>query len=102
MSVASDRGAGPSPPGCHWRSPSRLSCFRSTSTGPTAVGGFDLRDRRQRSLVHERVVREGLAVDVLTYIDGALLVDLWDELVLAAGVRAAWGHVVCGEARGRC
>jgi transcriptional regulator with XRE-family HTH domain len=58
---------------------------------------FDLRDRRQRALVYERVLREGGAADVLTYIDGALLVDLWDELVLPAGVRAAWRGVVTGE-----
>ncbi len=57
---------------------------------------FDLRVRRQRALVYERVLREGGAADVLTYLDGALLVDLWDELVLPRGVRAAWQGVVNG------
>lgn len=57
---------------------------------------FDLRDRRQRALVYERVLREGGPADVLTYIDGALLVDLWNELVLPPGVRAAWRRVVTG------
>lgn len=57
---------------------------------------FDLRNRRQRALVYERVLREGGPADVLTYIDGALLVDLWDELVLPPGVRKAWHGVVSG------
>jgi transcriptional regulator with XRE-family HTH domain len=60
---------------------------------------FDLRVRRQRALVYERVLREGGAADVLTYLDGALLVDLWDELVLPRGVRAAW-HGVVSDAPG--
>jgi len=62
---------------------------------------FDLRVRRQRALVYERVLREGGPVDVLTYIDGALLVDLWDELVLPSAVRAAWHGVVTGMPRER-
>lgn len=57
---------------------------------------FDLRVRRERALVYERVLREGGPTEVLTYIDGALLVDLWEELVLPVGVRAAWHHVVTG------
>jgi len=60
---------------------------------------FDLRDRRQRALVYERTLREGGPGDVLTYIDGALLVDLWNELVLPPAVRAAWHSVVTGMPR---
>lgn len=55
---------------------------------------FDLRDRRQRARVYEIVLREGGSDDLLLYIDGALLTDLWDELVLPAAVRSAWAHVV--------
>ncbi len=51
---------------------------------------FDLRDRRQRARLYERVVREGAPEDVLAFIDGALLVDLWNDLVLPAAVRTAW------------
>lgn len=58
---------------------------------------FDLRDRRDRARVYEIVLREGGREDVLTYVDGALLVDLWDELVLPRAVRAAWEPVVNGE-----
>ena len=57
---------------------------------------FDLRDRRQRARVYELVLREGGAGDVTAYVDGALLVDLWDELVLPPGIRAAWNGVVTG------
>jgi len=59
---------------------------------------FDLRDRRQRARVYEIVLREGGPTDVLTYIDGALLVDLWNGLVLPPAVRAAWRAVVAGGA----
>ncbi len=48
-------------------------------------------------LLYERVLREGGPFDVLAYVDGALLVDLWDELVLPRGVRAAWHGVVTGR-----
>ena len=51
---------------------------------------FDLRDRRQRARVYEIVLREGTADDLLTYIDGVLLIELWDDLFLPRRVRAAW------------
>ena len=57
---------------------------------------FDLRDRRQRARVYELVLREGRPLDVLNYLDGALLIDLWDELVLPVAVRAAWNAIVTG------
>ena len=56
--------------------------------------GFDLRDRRQRARVYEMVLREGTPDDVLAHIDGVLLVDLWDDLVLPRDVRAAWAPLV--------
>ncbi|PRZ40840.1 DNA-binding XRE family transcriptional regulator [Antricoccus suffuscus] len=59
---------------------------------------FDMRDRRQRARVYEIVLREGGPEDVLRYVDGALLVDLWDELVLPAAVRSSWNAVVSGGA----
>lgn len=58
---------------------------------------FDLRDRRDRARVYEIVLREGGPPDVLAYVDGALLVDLWDELVLPVPIRSAWRSVVVGE-----
>lgn len=59
---------------------------------------YDLRDRRQRARVYEIVLREGGPQDVLAYIDGALLVDLWDGLVVPRTVRNAWHPVVTGQA----
>ena len=55
---------------------------------------YDLGDRKERARTYEMVLREGTPEDVLTYIDGALLVDLWPELVLPRDVRAAWTPVV--------
>ncbi|WP_250287534.1 helix-turn-helix domain-containing protein [Frankia sp. CiP1_Cm_nod2] len=51
---------------------------------------YDLADRRQRHRLYEIVLREGRAEDVLAYVDGALLVDAWPELVLPAPIRCAW------------
>jgi transcriptional regulator with XRE-family HTH domain len=55
---------------------------------------LDLADRRQRARVYEVVLREGTPEDVLRYVDGLLVVDLWGELVLPAAVRAAWQPVI--------
>jgi transcriptional regulator with XRE-family HTH domain len=55
---------------------------------------FDLSDRRQRARVYEIVLREGGGEDISQYVDGALLADLWDELVLPAGVRRAWQPLI--------
>jgi transcriptional regulator with XRE-family HTH domain len=55
---------------------------------------FDLHDRQQRARVYEIVLREGGPEDVLTYVDGALLVDLWDDLVLPRDIRSAWESTV--------
>lgn len=55
---------------------------------------YRLRDRSERARVYEAVLREGCPQDVLAYIDGVLLVDLWDELVLPRDVRAAWDPLI--------
>ncbi|MGI8522437.1 MAG: helix-turn-helix transcriptional regulator [Nocardioides sp.] len=57
---------------------------------------YSLHDRRQRARVYEIVLREGGPQDVLAYVDGALLVDVWDELVLPPGIRDAWSRAVTG------
>ncbi len=61
-------------------------------TAPGRV--FDLAIRSERARVYEVVLREGRPTDILAYIDGALLVDLWNELVLSRSVRSAWAPVV--------
>ena len=55
---------------------------------------YDLRDRRQRARVYEIVLREGGPTDVLAYIDGVLLVDIWNELVLPPAVRSSWERAI--------
>lgn len=60
---------------------------------------FNLADRRQRARVYEMVLRDGTATDVLAFVDGRLLVDLWEELVLPREVRTAWEPLV-SAARG--
>ena len=55
---------------------------------------FDLGDRRQRARCYEVVLREGNPTDLLRYIDGALLIDLWNDLVLPRDLRAAWQPVI--------
>jgi hypothetical protein len=55
---------------------------------------FELASRADRARVYEIVLQEGRPLDILTYVDGALLVDLWDELVLPRAVRSAWAGVV--------
>jgi transcriptional regulator with XRE-family HTH domain len=55
---------------------------------------FDLADRRQRARVYEIVLREGTGKDITDHIDGALLVDLWQDLILPAQVRRAWQPLI--------
>jgi transcriptional regulator with XRE-family HTH domain len=59
---------------------------------PGAV--FDLADRRRRSRCYEIVLREGAPADLLRFVDGALLVDAWADLVLPRELRTAWQPVI--------
>ena len=81
-----------------WRLPIR-DAF-ATASLPLGVNwsrpgtSYELNDRRQRARCYEVVLREGRADDLRRYVDGALLVDLWDELVLPRDVRTAWQPLV--------
>ncbi len=55
---------------------------------------FDLRSRADRARVYEIVLQEGTSADILNYVDGALLVDLWEDLVLPRSVRSAWAPLI--------
>jgi transcriptional regulator with XRE-family HTH domain len=57
----------------------------------------DLSDRARRARVYEVVLREGTPDDLRNIVDGALLVDLWDDLVLPRVVRTAWDSVIRAE-----
>ncbi len=59
-----------------------------------------LADRAQRARAYEALLREGRAADIGAYVDGALLVDLWDELVVPRDVRDAWAPVVAAALEG--
>lgn len=60
----------------------------------TPGASFRLRDRRQRARCYEIVLREGAPSDISRHVDGALLVDLWPELVLPRALRAAWQPII--------
>jgi hypothetical protein len=55
---------------------------------------YRLAERHDRARVYEIALREGAAIDIRSYVDGALLVDLWPELVLARDLRAAWAPLI--------
>ncbi|MDR1386742.1 MAG: hypothetical protein LBJ44_03965 [Propionibacteriaceae bacterium] len=68
----------------HWSGPSRV---------------YRLADRADRARVYEIVLREGAKADLLEYVDGALLVDLWDDLVLPTSLRSAWESIIAFRRR---
>jgi DNA-binding XRE family transcriptional regulator len=54
----------------------------------------DLSDRMQRVRWYEVVLREGSVREIAQYVDGALLVDAWPDMVLPRVVRSAWQTVI--------
>lgn len=68
-----------------WSSPSRT---------------YDLDDRRQRALVYEQVLVEGIADDVRRFIDVDALIDMWEELFLPDHVRRAWAEWISEQRDG--
>lgn len=57
---------------------------------------FDLADRKQRLRAYEIVMREGQPGDIEATVDGLLLTDSFDELVLPRELRQAWRQVIQG------
>jgi len=51
---------------------------------------YDLEDPGDLRRVYEQVLREGTSEDIQQYIDVDRLTELWDDLVLPAGVRRRW------------
>ena len=58
---------------------------------------YDLADRRQRCRAYQRVMTEGLAEDVLWFIDVDEVVALWADLVLSPHIRAPWERWLRGQ-----
>ena len=58
----------------------------------------DLADRHERARAYEAVLREGRPADIAAIVDGALLAELWDDLVVPRPIRAVWQPLI-DEAR---
>ena len=54
----------------------------------------ELGDRSHRLEVYARLLREGRAEDIASYVDGDLLLDAWDDMYLPREIRAAWQPVI--------
>lgn len=55
---------------------------------------FDLRRRSQRRSMYELLLRRGTPEELMDWVDGALLVDLWGDLRIPLAVRGAWQPAV--------
>lgn len=73
-------------------------CFATISMRDPAylrgVTRFTLRRRASRRRMYELLLRSGLPDELMDWVDGALLVDLWDELRLPKPIRSAWQPAV--------
>jgi transcriptional regulator with XRE-family HTH domain len=49
-----------------------------------------LSDRGDRARAYEMVLREGTPAEIESIVDGVLLVDVWDQIVLPRAIRPAW------------
>lgn len=58
--------------------------------GNTGMRTWNMRDRGERRGAYEQLIRRGLPQQMIRWIDGGLLVDLWGELDLPDPVREAW------------
>lgn len=81
-----------------WRLP--INTALRTVKLPTALQwshpgtAYALRNRRERARCYEVVLREGMPHDIIGIIDGALLVELWTELVLPPRLRSEWQPLI--------
>ena len=55
---------------------------------------YYLHEREDRARAYELILREGSPSDLLDFIDGALLVDLWKDLDLPDPIRRAWQPLI--------
>lgn len=62
---------------------------------------YDLSDRKDRARVYRTVLIEGNDDDILEFVDGALLADLWDELDLPVATKSAWQPLIDEARSGR-
>lgn len=85
-----------------WRVETRL-CFSKVKfpdavahheTGEWQQRYFDLADRDDRRRVYQYLLQAGIPVWIWRWVDGAFLVDLWDELDLPRQLRIEWQPLV--------
>jgi transcriptional regulator with XRE-family HTH domain len=80
-------------------------CFDTVSmpdlVGHTEQDEWDLRVRSDRRGFYENLLVEGTAHMIQRWVDGALLVDIWSELVLPGTIRVAWEPAVAAASTGR-
>lgn len=55
---------------------------------------YYLHERKDRARAYELILREGSPTDLLDFIDGALLVDIWKDLDLPGPIRRAWQPLI--------
>ena len=97
----------PAPPGFRFpfTVPDRLwrlespACFRSIKffdliDDDNDKFWWDLSDRADRRLVYERLLTYGDEASLILYLDGALLIDLWNEMEVPEPMRTHWAAVV--------
>jgi transcriptional regulator with XRE-family HTH domain len=76
-----------------WRVPTP-ECFATVSMpdliNHTPQNKWDLRDRVDRLVFYELLIRRGVPEQMVRWLDGALLVELWEHLDLPTPVRRAW------------
>ncbi|MFD4327141.1 helix-turn-helix domain-containing protein [Nocardioides sp. NPDC058538] len=79
-------------------------CFAIVRFPDYAHGGkpeaWNLRRRAERRGLYENVLSRGRSDQIFRWVDGALLVDLWNELDLHARIRRAWDPVVDAASHG--
>ena len=85
-----------------WRVEPRLSFSKvkfpdwsaSRESGDFIMRNWDLAVREERRRVYGYLLRESVPVWIYRWIDGALLVDVWDELTLPEPLRRAWQPLI--------
>jgi len=66
----------------------------------TDQGLWDLRDRADRRHLYAMLLVLGTPEQIIRWVDGALLVDIWSELEIPRPVRRSWEPVVQAGALG--
>ncbi|CAN5533151.1 hypothetical protein BH10ACT10_BH10ACT10_14180 [soil metagenome] len=60
----------------------------------TPQGLWHLRDRTDRRRFYEMLLMLGTPEQIIKWVDGALLVDIWGDLEISRPVRVSWDPVV--------